>query len=121
VSGSVDLIKAIPKTDVRFGYDFNRSRSRYLYVLPPNTTLPTPQQLPEVLNELHRGTVDARYYFATHLAAGISYWFDKYTVEDFAFGPGTITRVDMPSTLLMGNVWRPYTANTVWARLTYFW
>ena len=26
----------------------------------------------------------------------------------------------MASSLLLGYVWRPYTANTVWARLSYF-
>ncbi|MBI4264372.1 MAG: MtrB/PioB family decaheme-associated outer membrane protein [Acidobacteria bacterium] len=121
VTGSLDLIRAIPKTDVRFGYDFNRSRSRYVYLLPANTTLAAPQQLPEVLNALHRATVDVKYFFAARLAAGVGYWFDKYTIEDFALGPGTITRVNMPGALLLGYVWRPYTANTVWARLTYFW
>jgi len=118
---STDLIKAIPKTDVRFGYNFNRSRSRYLYLLPLNTTLPPVQQLPPILNELHRGTVDAKYFFATHVAAGVVFWFGKYLVDAFAFNPTTINRVDMPSTLLLGNVWRPYTAHTVWARLSYYW
>ena len=121
VAANLGVIKAIPNTDVQFGYDFNRSRGRYLYVLPANSTLATPQQLPEVLNELHRATVDVKYFFARHLAAGVVYWFDKYTVDDFALGPQTISRVDMPSTLLLGYVWRPYTASTVWARLSYFW
>lgn len=121
VDASLDLVKAIPKTDVHFAYDFNRSRSRYLYVLPANTTLATPQPLPVVLNELHRATVDAKYFFATHLAAGLAYWFDKYKVDDFALGAQTITRINMPSALLLGNVWRPYTGHTVWARLSYLW
>ena len=105
----------------RLGYDFNRSRSRYLYLLAANTTLATPQQLSPVRNELHRATVDVKHAFARHLGAGVGYWFDKYTVDDFALGTGTLTRLDMPSALLLGYVWRPYTANTVWARLSYFW
>jgi MtrB/PioB family decaheme-associated outer membrane protein len=121
VAANLGLIKAIPKTDLQFGYDFNRSRGRYLYVLPANSTLATPQQLPEVLNELHRTTVDVKYFFARRLAAGIVYWFDKYSVDDFALGPETVSRVNMPAGLLLGYVWRPYTANTVWARLSYFW
>lgn len=121
VDASLDLLKAIPKTDVRFAYGFNRSRSRYLYALPANSTLTTPQQLPVVLNELHRATVDVKYFFVTHLAGGLAYWFDKYTVEDFALGTQTITRINMPSALLLGNVWRPYTGHTVWARLSYLW
>ena len=74
-----------------------------------------------VLNELHRATVDVKYFFVTHLSAGLSYWFDKYNVDDFALGTQTITRINMPSALLLGNVWRPYTAHTVWARLSYLW
>lgn len=54
-------------------------------------------------------------------AAGVVYWFDKYKVEDFARSPATITGISMPSGLLLGYLWRPYTANTVWARLSYFW
>jgi MtrB/PioB family decaheme-associated outer membrane protein len=121
VSGSVGVVRAIPRTDVQFGYDFNRSRSQYLYLLPSNTSLAAPQQLPPVVNALHRANVDVKYYFARQLAAGIGYWFDKYTVEDFALGEETLTRIDMPGALLLGYVWRPYTANTVWARITYFW
>ncbi len=121
VNANADVLRVIPRTDVAFAYDFNRSRSRYLYLLPPSTTLVTPQQLPAVVNELQRATVDVKYYLATHVAVGIAYWFDKYTVDDFAHGRDTITRIDMPSTLLLGNVWLPYTAHTVWARLSYFW
>ena len=121
VSASLDLLKAIPKTDVRFGYDFNRSVGRYVYILPANSTLATPQQLPDVLNELHRVTADVQYFFARRLAAGLTYWYDKYEVEDFALGPQTISRINMPSSLLLGNVWRPYRANTGWIRLSYYW
>ena len=121
VSASLDLRKAIPKTDVQFGYDFNRSTGRYVYLLPSNSTLTTPQQLPDVLNEIHRVTAGGKYFFARRLAAGITYWYDKYRVEDFALGPQTISRLNMPSALLLGNVWRPYRANTGWIGLSYYW
>jgi MtrB/PioB family decaheme-associated outer membrane protein len=121
VNASLDLLKAIPQTDVRVGYDFSRSTGRYIYVLPANTTLAMPQQLPDVLNELHRFTADVKYFFARRLAAGVVYWYDKYDVEDFALNPGTVSRINMPSTLVLGNVWRPYRANTAWLRVTYYW
>ena len=121
VSGSLELVRVIPRADLQLGYDFNRSRSRYLYLLPSNTTLVTPQQLPPVVNTLHHARVDLRYYVARQLAAGVGYWFDRYDVEDYAFDPGTLTRIDMPGALLLGYVWRPFTSNTVWTRLTYFW
>lgn len=53
--------------------------------------------------------------------AGVTWGFDKYKVQDFALSPTTITGISMPSGLLLGYVWRLYTANTVWARLSYFW
>ena len=62
-----------------------------------------------------------RYFFARHLGAGLTYWFDKYDVDDFALSPATISRINMPGALLLGNVWRPYTGHTVWARLSYLW
>jgi hypothetical protein len=55
------------------------------------------------------------------VAAGLSYWFEKYKVDDFAFSPDTLTAINMPGALILGSVWRPYTAHTVWARLSYSW
>ena len=121
ISANAGLKEPFPRTTIDLGYDFNRSHSRYLYLLLPGSALPAPQQLPPVLNELHRATVDVKYALARNISAGVAYWLDKYTVDDFALGTDTLTRLDMPSALLLGYVWRPYTANTVWARLTYFW
>jgi hypothetical protein len=87
-----------------------------------NATLPPPQQLPEVLNELHRTTVDVKYFFARRFAAGVVYWLDKYNVEDFALSPSTDHQINMPNTLLLGIcVAALHPANTVWARLSCFW
>ncbi len=121
VAAHVDLPRAIPKTDLRAAYDFNRSRGRYVYLLPADSTLPPVEQLPEVINALHRATLDAKYALRQHLALGFSYWFDKYDVEDFALGPQTVSPIALPGGTLLGNAWRPYTAHTVWARLSYFW
>ena len=121
VSARLHLTRPIPGTDVRIEYDFNRSWSRYLYLLPPGSTLAAPEQLPEVVHELHRATVDARYFFTRNIAAGLTYWFDRYEVDDFALGAATLSRIDLPGALLLGAVWRPYTAHTVWGRVSYFW
>jgi MtrB/PioB family decaheme-associated outer membrane protein len=121
LAASANVARIAPRTDVQFGYDYNRSRSRYLYVLPVNTTLVAPQQLPPVVNELQRASFDVKYDLGAGFVGGISYWFDKYTVDDFAQDAGTITRIDMPSTLLLGKVWLPYTAHTVWLRVSYIW
>src|SRR5207302_2392890 len=48
VNASIDLIKLIPKTDVKVAYDYTRGESIYAYALAPNTTIAAPVQLPAV-------------------------------------------------------------------------
>jgi len=124
VDASFDLLKMIPKTDIKFAYDYSRAESIYTYGLAPNTVIATPLQLTPVMNELQRGTVDGRYFVARHLALGAVYWFDKYRVDDFALGP--VSSLAQPATatpalMMLGYFYRPYTANTVMARITYLW
>ena len=120
-TASLDLIKLVPKTDIRFAYNYSRAESTYVYGLAPNTTLVPVVQLPPVVNELQRGTADFRYFLTRHIAAGLVYWYDKYRVNDFALGQATIDSIAQPSFMMLGYVYRPYTANTVWARMTYLW
>ena len=92
--------------------------------MAPNTVIAAPLQLSPVVNELQRGTIDSRYFLTRRFAVGVVYWFDKYTVDDFALGPvaslaqpATAT----PSLMMLGYFYRPYTANSVMGRLTYLW
>jgi MtrB/PioB family decaheme-associated outer membrane protein len=118
---SMDLLKLLAKTDVRFAYDLSHAESLYVYGLAPVTTLAAPVQLPAVVNELQRATVDVRYHFTRRFAAGIVYWYDKYAVNDFAAGAQTLTTIAQPSYLMIGYLDRPYTANTFSGRVTYYW
>lgn len=120
-NASLDLIKLLRKTDIRLAYDLSHAESLYVYSLAPNSTLATPQQLPTVNNELQRATVDVRYRFNTHVGAGIVYWYDRYSVNDFAMNPQTLTTIAQPSFLMIGYMYRPYTANTFSGRFTYYW
>jgi len=52
---------------------------------------------------------------------GGAYWYDQYRVNDFALGSQTLTTLVEPSFLMLGNLYRPYTANTFMGRLTYIW
>ncbi len=106
---------------MRLAYNYSHAESVYVYGLAANSSIPPVVQLPAVINAFHRGTVDLRYYLTRHLAAGGSYWFDKYSVNDFALGAQTLTTLAEPSFLMLGNVYRPYTANTITGRLTYIW
>ncbi len=121
LTASADLLKLWPKTDLRFAYDFSRAESVYVYGLAANTTLPPVAQLPPVLNTRYRISIDGRYALTRHLAAGLVYWYEKYDVDDFAFSPATLNTVAQPAFLSLGYLYRPYTANTLWGRLTYLW
>jgi len=120
-TASMDLVKLIRRTDIRLAYDLSHAESQYLYGLVPNSTLAVPVQLPRVLNELHRATVDVRYHFSKHFGGGVLYWFDKYSVNDFAMDAGTLTTIAQPSFLMIGYVYRPYTASTLSGRFSVYW
>jgi hypothetical protein len=73
------------------------------------------------VNAVQRGTVDVRYYVSRHISLGGAHWFDQYRVNDFALGAQTLTTLAKLSFPMLGNVSRPYTANTLMGRLTYIW
>ena len=120
-TASIDLLKLLRKTDIRMAYNFSHAESLYVYGLAPNTTLAPVVQLPAVVNELQRGTVDVRYHFTSHFGAGLVYWYDKYSVNDFALGTQTLTSITQPSFLMIGYLDRPYTASTFSGQFTYYW
>lgn len=122
---SLSLLKAIAKTDVTFGYNWNRSRVTYEYALA--TPFASPQPLPPVVNELGSATFDVRYYFSRRVALGFGYWYEQYKVDDFALGTETIAGLSMPvntavnpTSLMMNYLYRPYTAHTGFVRLVTF-
>jgi MtrB/PioB family decaheme-associated outer membrane protein len=120
-TASTDLLKLWPKTDVRFAYDLSRAESVYVYGLAPNTTLPAVAQLPPVRNTRNRVSIDGRYLLAPHVAVGLTYWFERYEVDDYAFNPTTLATIAQPAFVMLGYLYRPYTANTVWGRVSYLW
>ncbi len=126
-SASLDLIKAIQKTDIRFGYDYSKSDANFIYSGPNIdrlTALGQFDQLPTNLNRFNRATVDVRYYFTSRTALSLAYWFDKYDVDDFATPEpapgGSQPRVDPQGALLLGYFVRPYTAHTGFFRVLMF-
>lgn len=127
VNASVEVVKTIPKTDVKFGYDYTKGESTYNYSLPANTAQATPVQVTPVLNQHNTGTFDVLYHVSNHLGVGFTYLYDKYTTDDFALEPlpnglvPSLPTAATPSIMMMGYYWMPYTANTFWGRLTYRW
>jgi MtrB/PioB family decaheme-associated outer membrane protein len=125
-------INAIEKTAIRISGDWNKSNDTYLYGLVSGSPLAAPDQLPPVKNELLRGEVDVSYELARNIRFGVAYWYDDYDVQDFALGPTTLTGIALPpvqegqpvvatNALLLGYLYRPYTAHAGFVRLTYSW
>src|SRR5262249_42596920 len=122
---SIDLLKLLPKTDIKVAYDYSRAESTYVYGRAANTVLPAPVQLSPVMNQLQRAAVDTRYFLTKPVAVGGVSWFAKYRVDAFALGPvaslSQPANAATPTLMMLGYFYRPYTANTVTARLTYLW
>jgi hypothetical protein len=132
VTANLDLIKALPKTDIRLGYDLSDAKATYVYGLPANQTVftTTPlQQLSPVKNRLTGGRADVQYFVRPNVALGVAYWYEEYKVEDFALNDVVIDRLNpanastgaFASTIYSGYLYRPYTAHTGWVRVTYLW
>jgi MtrB/PioB family decaheme-associated outer membrane protein len=134
ILANAEVRKIAEKLDVRAGYDFSRARTLYLYgvgpivdrTLPEETdviasTLPPPTQLPSVLSETQRGTLDLLYAFAPKVDFGFTYWYDRYRVSDFTLDAEANPTLDRGNALLLGYVYRPYTANTFFGRFIWHW
>jgi len=125
--------KIADKVDLQFSYDFNRSRAVYEYIagavanrtLPEETvittSLPTPTALPTVKSDLGRGTVDLMYELTSHVGVGVSWWYEQYRVTDFTLDAEANPELVRGQAVLLGYLYRPYTANTVWGRMVYRW
>lgn len=132
LEAALDIAEAIERTTVRLSVDWNRSNDTYLYGLVAGSPLAVPEQLPPVKNELLRSEIDLSYELSRNLRLGVAYWFDDYNVQDFALGPTTLTGIAFPpvqegapvaatNALLLGYLYRPYTAHAGFVRLTYGW
>jgi MtrB/PioB family decaheme-associated outer membrane protein len=130
LEASLDVDHVIARTFIRLSADWNRSNDTYLYGLVAGSPLAQPEQLPPVRNEFLRSEVDVTYDLARNVRFGVSYWFDDYKVQDFALGPTTLTGIALPpvqegqpvvatNALLLGYLYRPYTAHVAFVRLTY--
>ncbi len=136
----VDVIKAIPHTDVRVSYDFSDSDNAFVHSGPriqellTNTALtvgdtrPCPagvvscfEPLPNVTNSWHRVSADVRYFFTPKVGLAGTYWYEKFDVTDFAtldLAPG-VPRIDYLGLISMGYGNRPYRGSTGFLRLLY--
>jgi len=132
IDATLDVAELAPRTDLRINVNWSDADDVYTYTLAAGSPLPIPSQLAPVVNELLRGTVDVSYRLSNRVRVAAAYWFEDYNVEDFAFGPLTISDIALPpvqpgfpivptNSLLLGYLYRPYTAHTGMVRLTYLW
>ncbi|MEI6667656.1 MAG: MtrB/PioB family outer membrane beta-barrel protein [Acidobacteriota bacterium] len=134
-----DLIKAIPNTDLRFGYTYSDSNNSFIHggpritalvnnsILTVGDTKPCAagltscfEALPNVTNKWQRLTADAKFFVSKRVDLGVSYWYEKLDVSDFATVnlPGTQTpRIDYLGGLTTGYGNRPYKGSTFFGRL----
>jgi MtrB/PioB family decaheme-associated outer membrane protein len=108
-------------TEIRISYDFSHAAADNVYTIPVGSPIVPPNQLPEVYNKLQQLHVDARYRITRNLAGTFSYLYEPFNVYDYAFDPSVINGIAQPSSLVMGYVYRPYTANTFRFGVRYLW
>ncbi len=108
-----------PDTEVRLSYDFSYAEGDYLYTVVPGGPLPPPSQLPKVYNKLQQLHLDVRHRLSRKTALDFTYLYEPFRVYDFAFDPSVINGIAQPSSLVLGYVYRPYTANSATISLRY--
>lgn len=108
-----------PNTEARLSYDFSYAEGNYLYTVVPGGPLAPPSQLPKVYNKLQQLHIEVRHRLTPKMALDFSYLYEPFRVYDFAFDPSVINGIAQPSSLVLGYVYRPYTANSGTISLRY--
>jgi MtrB/PioB family decaheme-associated outer membrane protein len=108
-------------TEARLSYDYSHAEGSYLYTVVPGGPLPAPSQLPNVFNKLQQFHLDVRHRLSNRLAATLSYLYEPFDVYDFAFDQSVVNSIVQPSSLVLGYIYRPYTAHSVVFGIRYFW
>jgi MtrB/PioB family decaheme-associated outer membrane protein len=108
-------------TEARVSYDFSHAKGNYLYTVAPGGPLPAPSQLPEVFNKLQQFHLDVRHRLTNRLVGSFSYLYEPFDVYDFAFDQTVVNSIVQPSSLVLGYVYRPYTAHSAMFAIRYFW
>ena len=108
-------------TEARFSYDYSNATGSYLYAIPVGSPIPAPNQLPDVYNKLQQLKLDVRHRLSNRMSANLTYLYEPFRVYDFAFDQSVVNGIVQPSSLVMGYVYRPYTAHAFMAGLRVYW
>jgi MtrB/PioB family decaheme-associated outer membrane protein len=109
------------RTEARLSYDYSYAKGSYFYAVVPGGPLTPPNQLPDVFNKLQQLRLDVRHRLTRQLGARFGYLYEPFRVYDFAFDQSVVNSIAQPSSLVLGYIYRPYTAHSVIASLLYFW
>jgi hypothetical protein len=71
--------------------------------------------------DLNRATTDVFYALTPNWSLGLSWWFEKWTVQDFTLDADANSDLVRGQALLLGYMYRPYTGNTTTIRVMYRW
>ena len=131
LEAAVDVNGPIARTLMRLAVDWNRSNDTYLYGLVTGSPLAVPEQLPPVKNELFRGEIDIDYELSRNLLAGVELLVRRLSSGGLRAGTDDAdrhracprsrraSRSVATNALLLGYLYRPYTAHVGFVRLTY--
>jgi len=108
-------------TEARISYDYSYALGSYLYGVVPGGPIPAPNQLPDVYNKLQQLHIDVRHRISTHWSATLAYLYEPFRVYDFAFDQSVVNSIVQPSSLVLGYIYRPYTANSFVFGARYLW
>ena len=139
----LDLIQALPQTDVRFAFNFSDSDLGYTYSGPRIAALLNPDNLAlrdprdarpcstgiascfipfaNVTNTWSQYKIDLRHMFKDNLGVGLGYRYEKFEIVDFAttdVTPG-VPRMDPLGAITTGYGNRPFTGSTAVVKLIY--
>ena len=78
-------------------------------------------QLAPNRTKITTGRADLQYFVRANVALGAGYWYEEYRSEDFSLNGTTINQLNLPSAILSGYYYRPYTGQTMWLRMSYLW
>jgi MtrB/PioB family decaheme-associated outer membrane protein len=84
----VDLLGALPKTDIRYAFDWMDGVNDTTYGLRPDQTIFTTVpliQLPDASHSLTRSTLDVMYRINRRFGAGLVWYLESYDVNDWAW------------------------------------
>lgn len=128
-----EVLNIRSRMDLHFTYDMNRAEAAYNYVTGPvtdrtlpdeappttltNCNVPENCKLPLVTNDFDRFTTDLTYWVSRRIGVGGSYWHERYRVTDWALDAEATSREVLSQAMILGYNYRPYTANTFFARL----